>query len=156
MSSFINELVQCQICFENYDACNRITMMLMCQHSLCKLCLKDLMSITQANTDCPVCRKPIDSNYEEIPKNRFIVQYLETLNPIVSAENGNSLGPSSSSPYPNSKNKPTAPVFPALTSPYPSSKNKPIAPLSPAQASYYSKTYELLNQTNQNNNEYNI
>jgi hypothetical protein len=30
--------------------------------------------------ECPICRNPINTNINDIPKNRFIVQYLETLN----------------------------------------------------------------------------
>ena len=52
------------------------------QHSLCTICLRDLYeSRSRPRLECPICRNPINTNINDIPKNRFIVQYLETINP---------------------------------------------------------------------------
>lgn len=49
---------------------------------MCRICLRDLYeSRSRPRLECPICRNPINTNINDIPKNRFIVQYLETLNP---------------------------------------------------------------------------
>jgi hypothetical protein len=49
---------------------------------LCIICLRDLSdSRSRPRLECPICRNPINTNINDIPKNRFIIQYLETLNP---------------------------------------------------------------------------
>lgn len=76
--SDLNEFVQCSICLENYDLNIRAPRMLICQHSLCSKCLKDIFEMNKA-VECPICRHKITNSLDEVPKNRYIIQYIESL-----------------------------------------------------------------------------
>ena len=44
------------------------------------------------SVECPICREKITNTYEQIPKNRFIIQYIESLNqPSSNYSNNNAL-----------------------------------------------------------------
>jgi len=72
----MNEFTKCSICFENYDTTNRIPLLLPCQHNFCKGCLRGL--VRGATIDCPICRVNHNIRFEDVQKNRMIIQILET------------------------------------------------------------------------------
>ena len=88
----MNEFTKCSICFESYDAVNRIPLLLPCQHSFCKGCLRGLVR-GASSIDCPMCRVNHNLRFEDVQKNRMIIQMLEA--------NQHQTGYPNSTPYPN-------------------------------------------------------
>lgn len=124
----MNELSQCSICFEQYDQAARSPRLLPCQHSFCTKCLTGLVK-GPVSVDCPICRVNHRIKFEDVPKNRFIIQYLETLrspNQLSSFPNRH-LEVNQQAPYPMTGTGvyPTAP-FPNMPS---SSNEVPYVPI---------------------------
>lgn len=76
----MEEFQCCQICFERFDTKDHIPLLLVkCQHSYCSKCLKNIYKSKRLTNqlDCPECRTRTNQRFEELPKNRLILQFLE-------------------------------------------------------------------------------
>ena len=70
--------MECQICFENFDATNFIPKILIqCGHSFCRICL-DRLSLNSLVINCPICRertKIVKKEY--FPTNYTLLEILD-------------------------------------------------------------------------------
>ena len=81
---------KCSVCFNPFDEDEHAPMIIICGHSLCKICINALL---EKKETCPICRKLFDKS--QINKNIELIHLLSVLNklkkPIV-AENAQFAG----------------------------------------------------------------
>jgi hypothetical protein len=70
------EFIKCSICLEDYDKTFRHPRQLPCQHSFCTPCLTEIMT-GKTNINCPTCRSNFVGRINDVPKSRFILNFLE-------------------------------------------------------------------------------
>jgi hypothetical protein len=76
VSEFKSENFQCTICFEEYDLTKRKPLILECGHTICNLCVKDILKC--AKKCCPFCNKSlIKRNVSSFSQN---FAYMELIN----------------------------------------------------------------------------
>ena len=91
MSTDLEELITCQICFEKFDEIYKIPMLLPeCQHTVCKICLTKLehreevmlktriLRSKKSVIVCPFCRKEYKLNADEIMKNQTCLKLIRS------------------------------------------------------------------------------
>jgi hypothetical protein len=152
----MDEFTHCSICFEPFDDIKRVPKLLPCQHSFCEKCINDLVR-GPVSIDCPICRVNHRIKIEDVPKNRFIIQFLETNKniprqnqPTPSFQNHSREYPINNPTIPNTFNNTTAPYpFNSATAPYPSNPGAPYSNIE-VPINHFN---EVPNQINFNSNQ---
>ena len=139
------EFTKCSICLEDYNKTDRIPRQLTCQHSFCSPCLSQVYGADRYNVTCPTCRQKLRIKYDDVPKSRLILNYLDMMGPRGAPS-------TSQPPYPSNTS----------TNYTSSSQTKPNAPYSQdTQRSYQPApvtsipTYVDYSISSQTNNPYN-
>ena len=73
-SESLDELLNCQVCFEDYQEIgDHVPRILPCHHTLCHICMERL--IHRNRIQCPECRSKFDAKKGEInfPQNKYIL-----------------------------------------------------------------------------------
>ncbi len=71
-------ILECQICFEEYNISNKKPMVLDCGHSICQSCLQQITSSSQINLmKCPFDNKALQRNFNQYPVNW---SYIDVIN----------------------------------------------------------------------------
>jgi hypothetical protein len=65
-----SSILECQICFEEYNNNNKKPVVLDCGHSICQICLQQILSSNQRNLiKCPFDNKPLQRSFNQYPVN---------------------------------------------------------------------------------------
>jgi hypothetical protein len=63
-------ILECQICFEEYDNSNKKPLVLECGHSICQKCLQQILSSNRQNLmKCPFDNKQLTRSLDQCPTN---------------------------------------------------------------------------------------
>ncbi|XP_071953918.1 uncharacterized protein [Antedon mediterranea] len=90
MAGIDNGVLECMICFENFNQKNRLPKMLPCQHSLCLACVERLRDIgpsvpssrshNRHRVTCPECREDYELPKQGFPNNITILRLMTSEN----------------------------------------------------------------------------
>nr|CAB3266050.1 SH3 domain-containing RING finger protein 3 [Phallusia mammillata] len=72
-SYFLNDILECSVCFKPLDESNKV---LPCQHTFCKACLSAIVR-TQKELRCPECRVVVKQRVEDLPSNILLIRLLD-------------------------------------------------------------------------------
>ncbi len=76
----LDVLSNCSVCFEGFDLNVHIPRILPCSHSLCHICITNLLTNSDGSLECPECRKQHNVGSEGVktfPQNKYIVTHLQ-------------------------------------------------------------------------------
>ena len=68
----------CPVCLNTYDSNERVPLVLICGHTLCKACTSDLYQVSKVIT-CPLDRKIDNRSIQEIPHSSLILNLISQL-----------------------------------------------------------------------------
>ena len=86
-SKSLNELLYCQVCFEDYQEIgDHVPRILPCHHTLCDCCMGKI--IHRNKIACPECRVEHEAKKERrnFPQNKYILILLKKQSPVLSEE----------------------------------------------------------------------
>jgi hypothetical protein len=93
----MEHLLQCGICYTEYDEKIITPRQLPCQHSICSLCLSQMLKNTntdeelEVHIECPFCKRTFNNmKIEEIPKSLVILQLIDATKGMVSNQSNSS------------------------------------------------------------------
>ena len=73
----MSKVTECSICFERYNAKNKIPKVLHCGHTFCLECLNKMKIKSKNILECPICRKKESfENTDDLSTNRVIYDLL--------------------------------------------------------------------------------
>jgi hypothetical protein len=74
-------IIECQICFEEYDSYNKKPLVLECGHSICQHCIHQLLTGPGRNIKkCPFDNKEIKKSYDQFPVNWAYIDIISSNN----------------------------------------------------------------------------
>ena len=54
----MEQMIECPVCLDKFDKFQRLPLVLICGHTVCKLCTLDLVNRVSGEITCPLDRKP--------------------------------------------------------------------------------------------------
>ncbi|KAK7074511.1 hypothetical protein SK128_005345 [Halocaridina rubra] len=72
------DVLECKVCYENYDCISRKPLSFFCGHTYCSACIEDMLA--KGISGCPGCRKPhLATDLQNLPVNYSIMELLEAV-----------------------------------------------------------------------------
>lgn len=74
----MDDILQCPICYENYNFEEKIPKQLDCQHILCSKCLPYMVKNSPTSSiECPLCKEHTNKHIQDVPRSLIVLQIIE-------------------------------------------------------------------------------